>query len=176
MNALNQISSDLASLLRPDVRAQLPSTVKSGAVVKTPFQDTLEPLLKAAGAVPSTTLSDQGALGRDAFLQLLVQQMQYQDPLAPEDNTQMIAQLAQFSSLEQMQNLNEGFQTFAGNLDQLSFISAGTLVGRHVTGLDVNGAAVDGVVDSVRMSDSVVYLTVGEQHMSMSGVLALRAA
>jgi hypothetical protein len=45
-----------------------------------------------------------------------------------------------------------------------------------VTGLDVNGAAVDGVVDSVRMSDSVVYLTVGEQHMSMAGVLALRAA
>ena len=102
--------------------------------------------------------------------------MQHQDPLAPEDNTQMIAQLAQFSSLEQMQNLNEGFQSFAGNLDQLNFISASALVGKHVTGLDVSGTAVDGTVDSVQMSGSVVYLTVGKQQMSMAGVLTLRAA
>ncbi len=44
-------------------------------------------------------------LGKDAFLQLLVTQMQYQDPLAPTDDTQFIAQLAQFTALEQMTNV-----------------------------------------------------------------------
>ena len=45
-------------------------------------------------------------LGRDAFLKLLVTQMQYQDPLNPMDNSQMLSQMAQFSALEQMQNVS----------------------------------------------------------------------
>ncbi len=47
-----------------------------------------------------------GELGKNEFLNLLVAQMQHQDPLDPVDNKEMIAQLAQFSALEQMQNLN----------------------------------------------------------------------
>jgi flagellar basal-body rod modification protein FlgD len=41
-------------------------------------------------------------MGKDAFLQLLTTQLAHQDPTAPQDNAQMIAQLAQFSSLEQL--------------------------------------------------------------------------
>ena len=48
-----------------------------------------------------------GSLGKDAFLQLLVTQMQYQDPLDPQDNSEYLAQLAQFSALEQMTNVAE---------------------------------------------------------------------
>lgn len=44
-------------------------------------------------------------LGKDAFLQLLVTQMQYQDPLDPQDNSEYLSQLAQFSALEQMTNV-----------------------------------------------------------------------
>ena len=44
----------------------------------------------------------KGALGKDAFLKLLVEQMKNQDPLAPKENSAMIAELAQFSSLEEM--------------------------------------------------------------------------
>jgi len=54
-------------------------------------------------------------LGKDAFLQLLVAQMKYQDPLDPQDNSEYIAELANFSSLEQMTNV-------ATNLDKLSEI------------------------------------------------------
>ena len=61
-----------------------------------------------------------GSLGKDAFLQLLVKQMQYQDPLDPQDNSEYLAQLAQFSALEQMTNVSEALEktnTLVSNID-----------------------------------------------------------
>jgi len=52
-----------------------------------------------------------GNLDKDAFLKLLVTQMQNQDPLSPMEDREFIAQMAQFSSLEQMQNLNDTFKS-----------------------------------------------------------------
>ena len=61
-----------------------------------------------------------GSLGKDAFLQLLVTQMQYQDPLDPQDNSEYLAQLAQFSALEQMTNVSEALEktnSLVSNMD-----------------------------------------------------------
>jgi len=72
----------------------------------------------AAQAAEKTVSND--ALGKDAFLQLLVTQMQYQDPLDPQDNSEYVAQLAQFSALEQMTNVSEGLKDVSklvGNID-----------------------------------------------------------
>lgn len=71
-------------------------------------------------------------MGKDDFLKLLVTQMRYQDPLNPMDNTEYAAQLAQFSSLEQLQNLNEnaGNQLLVGQSLNNSFLTS--LLGKEV--------------------------------------------
>ena len=146
-----------------------------GMVPKTATLEDVAAAEKSGGTAEKTTASRQldQDLGKDAFLQLLVLQMRHQDPLDPMDNSQMIAQLAQFSSLEQMNNLNDSFQELSGNVDQLNFISANSLLGREVNGVDLDGQQVSGVVQSVHLNGSVVYLAVGEQMMSMAGVIGI---
>lgn len=93
-------------------------------------------------------------LGKDAFLQLLVAQMKNQDPLNPDTNTEYVAQLAQFSTLEQMQNMNT----------TLSNTSAFNLVGQYVEIIEKDSSGkqttVEGTVDSVVMQNSTAYVTV----------------
>lgn len=73
------------------------------------------------------------ALGKDAFLQLLVTQMKNQDPLSPQDNTQFVSQLAQFSSLESMNNLSSTVGTISTTFQSSQALQASALVGRSVT-------------------------------------------
>ncbi|GMU93103.1 MAG: hypothetical protein AMXMBFR4_21610 [Candidatus Hydrogenedentota bacterium] len=173
MNPLSRIGSDLGQLLKPFVPGTAGLSPLADAATGSPVQ---KALLKAVqdgntkDATQSAARVTDDPLGRDAFLMLLVQQMQYQDPLAPTDNAEMIAQLAQFSALEQMHNLNEQFQEFSGNLDQLNFLSASSMIGRTVRGIANNGSMVEGEVTGVQMQGSVVYLTVGNQQLSMAGV------
>lgn len=118
-------------------------------------------------------------LDRDAFLQLLVLQMQSQDPLSPTDNTQMIAQLAQFTSLEQMNNLNTSFTSLATEVDRLNFISAGSLLGRSVSGADAQGVLRQGKVEQVYFDSADgggVYLVVQGQPVPLANVQQIEAA
>lgn len=121
----------------------------------------------------SSTRETNTDLDRDAFLQLLVLQLQNQDPLSPVDNQQMIAQLAQFSALEQMTQLNKQFEVITGNIDQLNFISASLLVGKEVTGVTPDGILIQGIVESVHLNGSIVMLTVDGQLMSMAGITGI---
>lgn len=86
-------------------------------------------------------------LGKDVFLQLMVTQLKYQDPLNPQDNGAFVAQMAQFTSLEQMQNLNE---TVTKLLEAQNSMYAGApaLIGRQV---EVFGEAglITGKVDAI---------------------------
>jgi flagellar basal-body rod modification protein FlgD len=81
---------------------------------------------------PGVQGSSRQAMGKDDFLKLLITQMRYQDPLSPMDNTQFLSQMAQFSSLEQMQNLNESFDQSLLISQSLNNSSAAGLIGRHV--------------------------------------------
>lgn len=84
-------------------------------------------------------------LGKDDFLKILITQLQYQDPTSPMQDKEFIAQMAQFSSLEQMTNMNEGFQKLAG---LLASSEAAQVLGRSVTISD-GADKVTGIVTQV---------------------------
>ncbi|GAB1410232.1 flagellar hook assembly protein FlgD [Desulfovibrionales bacterium] len=72
-------------------------------------------------------------LGKDAFLKLLVTQLKHQDPLNPLDDKEFIAQLAQFSSLEQMTNISEGITALTEKTAQQDMLSSVNYIGKNVT-------------------------------------------
>ena len=72
------------------------------------------------------------ALGRTAFLGLMIAQISNQNPLEPAKNEAFVAQLAQFSSLEGIQNLNESMDTLVSSLRSGIAMDAAGLVGRNV--------------------------------------------
>ena len=133
----------------------------------------VEKAAKSDDTAASTASAAGQELDRDAFLRLLMTQMRNQDPLEPMDNAEMVAQLAQFTSLEQMNNLNESFEGLASNVDQLNFISAQGLIGKYVEGYNMDGEMHAGVVDSVTLDESVVVLSVGDSFIPMTGVLGI---
>ena len=94
-----------------------------------------------------TDSSSGSSLDKDAFLKLLVTQMQYQDPLEPTSNTEYMSQLAQFSSVEQLQNLGSilNVPDSSGNTKQVS-----------------------GLVDYVTVSDGKTYFHIGDEYYDSS--------
>ncbi len=96
------------------------------------------------------------SLDKDAFLQLLVAQMKYQDPLEPTSNTEYISQLATFSELEEMQNVSASMEMERAN----------SLVGKYVFVRTDNGFA-EGTVDYVVYQNGKVYLSVNEELYSI---------
>jgi flagellar basal-body rod modification protein FlgD len=128
-----------------------------------------DPIMGAASTAPSSKLD------KSAFLKLLVTQMQSQDPLSPSDSTQYVSQMAQFSSLEQMQNLNEnlvGMATLQQNnalLSQLTQSSA--LIGKSVQWTDPNtGATNSGQVTAVKLQGGAALLEINGQDVPLSSV------
>lgn len=74
-----------------------------------------------------------GELGKEAFLELLVTQLKYQDPLSPMDNTEFIGQLSQFSSLEQLTNINDTLSGQGELTQALNNTMMTNLIGRDVS-------------------------------------------
>ncbi|MDE7232529.1 MAG: flagellar hook capping protein, partial [Lachnospiraceae bacterium] len=108
----------------------------------------------AASLANSKKKTGNDSLDKDAFLQLLVAQMKYQDPLEPTSNTEYISQYATFSELEQMQNMSASMDLFR----------ASSLVGQTVL-LKVTDSAgrttnVQGNVDYVVYEKNKAYLSV----------------
>lgn len=104
-------------------------------------------------------------LGKDDFLRILIMQLQYQDPMQPMEDKEFIAQMAQFSALEQMTNLvelqqkNNSYQQF----------QAFNLVGKQIEGF-VDNNVVEGIVSEVRIKGGIAYLTVAGKEISMENI------
>lgn len=87
----------------------------------------------------TSSTSSSSSLGQDAFLQLLVTQLQYQDPLDPMDDKEFVAELAQFSSLEQLTEINTGIENLATQGTQQQLIGAVNFIGKTI---EATGTAV----------------------------------
>ena len=98
-------------------------------------------LLGTSSSTSSTTssTSSTNSLGQDAFLQLLVTQLQYQDPLDPMDDKEFVAELAQFSSLEQLTEINTGIDNLASIGETQQLMGAVNFIGKKI---EATGTAV----------------------------------
>ena len=128
-----------------------------------------DPIFGADGSAPS-------ALDRDAFMELLVAQLQNQDPLEPTANGEMIAQLAQFSSLEEMQQLNDNIVGLAvlqqSNALLSQMTSASSLIGQGVRYVDpISGDELRGRVSSVKIEDGLAILNIDGKDVPLASVV-----
>ena len=101
------------------------------------------------GAVNKQQESKASQLDKDDFLKLLVTQLRYQNPLEPMDNNEYIAQLAQFSSLEQMQNLTL----------QVANLSALSTIGKSASAI-VEQSEIEGVITGIAFNEGAVNLII----------------
>ena len=92
----------------------------------------LSELGSASNKAASAATDASSVLGKDDFLQLLVVQLQNQDPLNPLDDKEFIAQLAQFSSLEQMSNVASGIETLTETVARQDSLSAVSYIGKDI--------------------------------------------
>ena len=105
-------------------------------------------------------------LGKDDFMKLLLAQMGNQDPMKPMEDKEFIAQLAQFNSLEQMQQVNKGIQELA-TAQQLT--DANLLLGRQVQAFGAEGV-ITGEVRAVTMVSGKPMLRIGTEEVALSDV------
>ncbi len=131
--------------------------VKDGKIVES----------QTASSIANSKVKDKSTLDKDAFLGLLVAQMKYQDPLEPTSNTEFVSQYAQFTSLEQMQNMSA----------TLELSRASSLVGQivSVNTLDSNGqtTTIQGKVDYIIYENNKAYVSIGDALYSLDEVYAV---
>ena len=107
-----------------------------------------------------------GELGKDDFLNLLVTQLRYQDPLNPTDDKEFIGQMAQFSALEQMQNMNSSF----------SATKAFSMIGREISAVITDESTneskdISGYVSDVKLSGGKTYVVVNGKDVPIESVV-----
>lgn len=127
-----------------------------------------DPLYTGANAISS--VKKENELGKDAFLNLLITQLKNQDPLNPMKDQEFIAQLATFSNLEQLTNLNKSMggllehQEF--QMKQQKLAMAVSMIGKEVASTDGKR----GIVNSVVMDGEDISLKVGEDSILLSKI------
>lgn len=121
-------------------------------------------------ATSASAAKSSGNLDRDAFLKLLVTQLRQQDPMNPMQDKEFIAQLASFSSLEQMQQMNKGFDSLSKSYaSSQAFAMTGKWVD-YQDPLDPT-RTLTGMVESVSYDGGNPLLKIGQKEISMSNIM-----
>jgi flagellar basal-body rod modification protein FlgD len=125
-----------------------------------------------AGAGAGSTSDGLGSNGvnADTFLQLLVAQLQYQNPDSPVDSTQFLSQTASFEEVQELGSL----QTSLSSLVTAQQSGAATsMLGQQVTGTDQSGHSVSGVVSGIQLTSTGPLLNVGNSTVPFSSVTSV---
>jgi flagellar basal-body rod modification protein FlgD len=117
----------------------------------------------------ATATATKGALGENDFLNLLMTQLKNQDPLNPMKDTEFIAQLAQFNSLQQMTSLNS---TLSSYVSQQNAMNAINMVGKQISTSDGKS----GVVTKVGFDNGNISIYVGDNKYAMSDITGVANA
>ena len=123
------------------------------------------------GYTQTTSPTGYDQLGKDQFMLLLLTQLRNQDPLQPMEDKEFISELAQFNSLEQMQQMNQGLTAL---MYMNIFSQASAMIGRTVDGLDASGNEVSGTVSAVTFEKGVAQLQVGDATIELGNVTKVR--
>jgi flagellar basal-body rod modification protein FlgD len=107
-------------------------------ITSTSIIDQMNAMASTSRATPSSEVS------KTAFLELMVKQLQNQDPMSPADSDQFMTQMAQFSSLEQQINLNELFESFLGFQ---ALTQASSMIGKEVQAIAFNDDSTSEIVE-----------------------------
>lgn len=135
----------------------------------------ITPLSPALGgtAQPTAATASATQIDRDMFLKLMVTQLKNQDPMNPTDSAEFLAQTAQFTSLEKLEEVaDQSAQAYSA---QMAF-GASSLVGRTVTYADADGNELSGTVSSVRFGPTGPVLGIGDAEVALDKVTTVEAA
>ena len=124
----------------------------------------------AAAAQGSTGANGLGALDGEAFLQLMVAQLRYQNPLEPTDASTMMQQTAAFTQVETLQKLAASQQTMLGMNEALM---ASGLVGKSVAAVRPDDTVVNGPVSGVRFTAEGPMLSIGDEEVAMAAIVQI---
>ncbi|MFZ5754245.1 MAG: flagellar hook capping FlgD N-terminal domain-containing protein [Bacillota bacterium] len=141
-----------------------------------------------------TALKDK-TLGKDDFLKLLVTELRYQDPMKPMEDREFITQMAQFSSLEQMQNINKSLESglmalaeaqkgletkLTGIMQQLGYLMAGNelkqglnLLG-HVVTFKKGTEELSGIVTALKQKDGQYVAVVDGEEVTLDKITLIK--
>jgi len=119
----------------------------------------------ASSSSSSSKLGAAAGLGKDDFMQLLIAQLKNQDPMKPTDDTQFIAQLAQFSSLEATNKMSDTLEQLS-NAQMLG--QAAAMIGKTIAAKLTDGTTVTGTVTQVHMVDSKPMVVVNGKEIDSS--------
>ncbi|MGM0873671.1 MAG: flagellar hook assembly protein FlgD [Bacillota bacterium] len=108
---------------------------------------------------PSASNAGKSGLGKDEFLKILMAQLQNQDPLNPMEDKEFIAQMAQFSTLEQTTNMTSMLEKFINTQKQSdSILKYSEMIGKQVEWKNAEEEASSGIVKSIKQSETGIFL------------------
>lgn len=146
--------------------------------------------VSATGSATSsqTTQNPNKTLGKEEFLKLLITELRYQDPTKPMDDREFISQMAQFSALEQMQNLNTSFENLKNSFETLNIsvvegLQALTyqlvlngmydglnLLGKEVSYLDENDETKTGTIEALKPKGTYYVAVINGEEVELSRI------